>query len=144
MPELKDHLATARRYRTLYDAIPPEHPEGRALALFYSALHYIEAVASLAGKHCRVHREREEFIRKSHPALWKFYHPLWSASEQARYLAGGAFTMNADAVEHYLRRKHHLAIEKWAGAHLGFEEPHLAREAGLPTSTSTGSAPQGS
>jgi hypothetical protein len=50
--------------------------------------------------------------------MWRFYHPLWEASEKARYLAGGAFTLDASAVEHYLRKRHHAAIEKWATNHL--------------------------
>lgn len=122
MPDLKDHLATARRFRSLYDKVPAEYPDGRALCLFYSALHYVEAVAASAGRHCRVHRDREDFIRRSHGKMWKYYHPLWSASEQARYLAGGAFIMNSDAVEHYLRKSNHHCIERWAEAELGITQ----------------------
>jgi hypothetical protein len=114
MPSTSEHLATAKRFRAMYDAIPPEFPEGRALALFYSAMHYVEAVAALSKKDNRVHPQRKQFIIENHPTMWKFYEPLMQSSEKARYMTGGAFTMNAAAVEDYLRKKHHVAIERWA------------------------------
>src|SRR5262249_42877355 len=55
--------------------------------------------------------------------MWKFYEPLWQNSEKARYLAFGGFTMNAEAVENFLRKKHHVAIERWAHAQLGIPQP---------------------
>jgi hypothetical protein len=96
-------------------------PEGRALALFYSALHHVEAVAAASGKHLRTHRQREDFLKNEHPKMWKFYRVLWQASEQARYLADGGFTMNSSAVEDYLRKKHHTALELWASSQLGVD-----------------------
>jgi hypothetical protein len=117
MPSIKEHLETAERFQRLFEAIPDDFPDGRALALFYSALHYVEAVAAATAppRHNRIHHQREEWIMNNHPTVWKHYHPLWENSEKARYLAGGPFVMNASAVNNYLKSKH-LSLEKWARA----------------------------
>lgn len=44
----------------------------------------------------------------------RFYSHLWKISEQVRYIAGHAFTMNSSAVEENLRKKYHFAIEQWS------------------------------
>jgi hypothetical protein len=143
MPTLAEHRATAKRFLELYYAIPEDHPEGRVLALFYSALHHVEAVAAASGKDCRTHRQREDFIQKNHIKMWKFYRPLWAASEQARYLAGGAFTMNSEAVENFLRKKHHHALEQWSAAMLGLPPETKPPESPKPSPPTASERPVG-
>lgn len=118
MPSIQEHTQTAERFAAMYAAIPAEFPEGRALALFYSSLHFIEAAAATEqpAVHNRTHAVREQWLMNNHPRMVRFYLPLWQESEKARYLAGGAFIMNASAVEEFLRKKHHVAIERWARA----------------------------
>ncbi len=94
------------------------------LALFYSALHLVEAVAASEGKHNRDHSRREVFLKRDHVAMWKHYRPLHEASEKVRYLAGGQIGMTAEQVEHQLRRKNLRAFELWSAKVLG-DEPEL-------------------
>jgi len=119
MPSQAKHKETADRFLRLYEAIPEEFPEGRAIALFYCALHLIEMVAATENRHCRNHFLRGRYIRSEHRHIWKFYRPLQEASEHARYLAGGGFTMTAEQVESVLRRKYLAAIEQWAMSRAG-------------------------
>lgn len=121
MPSSQDHVKSAKRFRDLYDAIPAEHVEGRVLALFYSALHHIESVAGseTPSRHNKNHAERREWIMKSYPKMWKFFQPLWQESERVRYLLAGGCHLAPSAVEEFLRKKHHVAIERWAHAELG-------------------------
>ncbi len=76
--------------------------------LFYSALHPLESAFDGAGVHNRTHSERELYIKKSHPQIWPAYHRLQTESMKARYLQGGAFSMNHKSVEAELRR------QKWS------------------------------
>ena len=49
MPALANHKAAAKRFLSLYEVIPGDYPEGKAIALFYAALHLVEAVAASEG-----------------------------------------------------------------------------------------------
>ncbi len=112
MPDQQSHEQAAKRFLALYNDIPENHPEGRVLALFYCALHLIETVAATEGVHNRNHPEREGFVRKHR--MWKHYRPLLEASEHARYLAGGRFTMNSPQIHEQLRKRRLKALEEWS------------------------------
>lgn len=124
MPALASHKAAANRFLSLYEKIPGDYPEGKALMLFYSALHLVEAVAASDGVHHRTHQQRRAFIESKYRDMWKHFRPLVEAAERARYLPDG-FAMNSEQVEHQLRRKCYRAIECWAAKIFGEEEPPL-------------------
>lgn len=112
MPDQTSHHRASKRFLDLYDAIPEDYPEGKVLALFYCALHLVEMAAASKGQHFRIHSKREAYLRKE--GMWKHYRPLLEASEQARYLAGGRFTMTSPQVHEQLRKRRLRAIELWS------------------------------
>lgn len=130
MPALAQHKAAAKRFLSLYEAIPGDYPEGKAIALFYSALHLVEAVAASQGVHNRTHSDRRNYITDNHRSMWQHFRPLWEASEQARYMADGGFKMNSEQIEYQLRRRRLRAFELWSAKLLG-DEPDVPEPSGV-------------
>jgi len=123
MPSEKAHLAVAQRNQHLIDhllADPVRFPEWIATAVFYRALHLVEAVFSNDPnvRHARTHEERERILKSSrkYSGIYKHYRPIWSASLIARYLEDSSTTVSsfaeymspadvkAQLLDHYLRR----------------------------------------
>lgn len=86
MPSIEQHLDKADRDLDAYNAIPEDFPEWRAVALFYSAVHSIEALCATGGSIHVDHYAREETVKTEHPQLWPRYVRLKQESEKARYL----------------------------------------------------------
>jgi len=128
MPDLASHKAAAEKFHSLYLAIPGDYPEGKAIALFYCAVHLIELIAASEGIHNRNHADRERYIRNNHSKYWKHYRPLRDASEQARYLARSGFTMTSEQLDLQLYRRRFAAIRELAVATLGGEELQISIE----------------
>ncbi len=106
MPTIEQHLDKADRDLDAYKAIPEGFPEWRAVALFYSAVHSIEALCATGGSIHIDHYAREKTIKKEHPKLWPRYIRLKQESEKARYLTRrhrkALFSLNASQVDKQL------------------------------------------
>lgn len=94
MPSEADHLAKAERNERFSDTIASaaasaeQFQEWEIVALFYSALHYVDAYLDHSvGTHPASHRERRYAIANS-PELWRIrrlYSTLYNYSLDARY-----------------------------------------------------------
>ncbi len=94
MPSEADHLAKAERNERFSDTIASaaasaeQFQEWEVVALFYSALHYVDAYLDHSvGTHPASHRERRYAIANS-PELWRMrrlYSTLYNYSLDARY-----------------------------------------------------------
>ena len=125
MPSQDAHLDLARRNQELIDHLLKDiarFPDWVTTVAFYRALHLVEAVfandASI--KHGGDHGSRQRHLKScnKYSAIYKAYHPLWTASIVARYLedkeTGSQFStfakyLPADQVQskilnHYLRK----------------------------------------
>ena len=96
MPSPEAHLNKADRDIKAYQAIPPEYPEWRAAALFYAAVHFVEALAVTEQSPHVEHSARERWVRKQHPTIWAAFSRLKQESEKARYLTLRAYAVDAD------------------------------------------------
>jgi hypothetical protein len=88
----------------VYRALLPRFPDWACVALFYSALHRVEAALSREGAHCVTHQDRELYLKRRHGTVWPAYSRLKNESMKARYLQGGGFSLSAKSVDHELRR----------------------------------------
>ena len=90
MPSKGDHLAKAINNRRFADGVNVTSPTGigwAMTALFYSALHYVEAYNAQYNMHCRKHEELSNDIGRN-PVLVPIhddYRDLSSFSWNARY-----------------------------------------------------------
>lgn len=119
MPSRKQPLAAATRHLKAYRAMRGEFPDWASVALFYSALHLIEAAFEAEGRHNSTHPQRELYIKQRHRQLWPPYHRLQSESMKARYLQGGAFALRAEGVENELRRQKYRQVRRYVRGLLG-------------------------
>ncbi len=113
MPSRKQHRTAAARRLRAYRHTVDAYPDWASTMLFYSALHLLESAFDASGIHNRTHSEREFFIKANHPQVWPAYHRLQSESMKARYLEGGAFSMNPKGVRAELRRQKWKAIRAY-------------------------------
>jgi hypothetical protein len=119
VPTKREHLAAARRHLSAYRAAAAAFPDWGAVMLFYSALHVMESLFAGAGVHCPDHARREQHIKNHHKQVWSAYHRLQTESAKARYLQGGAFSMNAGMVRQELWRKKFREIRRYVRAQQG-------------------------
>ena len=94
MPSLAKHLEQIDRNESLYRDLcrlytsVPKYTEWEVVALFYSALHHVEAYLDMhGGRHSGSHRERNIFIREAADfrAIAAEYMYLYNMSITARY-----------------------------------------------------------
>ena len=98
MPTSQEHLAQARRneeFLVTIRALPVRYAEWETVALFYSALHYVDAFLATLGEHPRNHRIRIARVNSA-TALQHEYQDLFDASMEARYEALTPTTARAD------------------------------------------------
>lgn len=91
--QAEEHLMVARRNEAAAHTNEEPHPEWAVTALFYAALHYVEAywfvTAAAQGydPHCTSHEERSPAVAKYLNPIYKHYRALEKASRDARYRA---------------------------------------------------------
>lgn len=89
MPSQKQHLSQASHNEKLvsnYKLLDSEFTDWAITALFYSALHYVEAYfATKYNWHHRKHEKRNPAIRRCLPHCYDDYKQLKYDSEEARY-----------------------------------------------------------
>lgn len=116
MPSLDAHLAAVESNLAAYDAMPEAIPDWRAVTLFYTGVHLVEAYGAVLDVHNNTHAQREPFVRTQLRDVWKQYLRLRNESLKARYLAlpvqGGTpllrateFSLSAAQVHEQLRKK---------------------------------------
>jgi hypothetical protein len=125
MPSQLAHLELAQHNQELIDHLmkdPHRFPDWVTTVAFYRALHLVEAVFAqdAAIKHGGDHGSRQRHLKSNrrYAAIYKAYHPLWTASIVARYLedreTGGGVSsfaeyltvdqVKATILNHYLRK----------------------------------------
>ena len=100
MPELHQHLPQAEKNERLAESItllPERFPDWEITALFYSALHYVDAFLATQNVHPRTHDRRIESIR-AFVESWEDFRHLYQVSLNARYLMVPLATEDALAV----------------------------------------------
>ena len=94
MPNALDHLEQAERNEDFYTELSklnpagPEYTEWELVALFYAALHYVDAwLARSEGSHPRNHRQRLDMVmkRSAFRPISEDYATLYRLSIRARY-----------------------------------------------------------
>ena len=94
MPTEQEHLRQAARNESLYNDLcrlytsVPKYTEWEVVALFYAALHHIEACVNIReGRHFDNHSQRNRFIRETvdYRAIWPVYSYMYRLSINARY-----------------------------------------------------------
>ncbi|MBI4333837.1 MAG: hypothetical protein HY673_21455 [Chloroflexi bacterium] len=88
------HIWKARRNEVFHESIDlDKHGEWAAVALFYAAMHYVDAVLAeelglpAEARHPGDHAHRNQMVAASHSLspIWLFYRSLYHRSRQARY-----------------------------------------------------------
>ena len=100
MPSLNQHLPLAENNESFADSItslPARFPDWEITALFYSALHYVDAFLSTQDIHPRSQDSRIRSIR-SFAESWEDYRDLYQLSLHARYNTVSFSTETSDAV----------------------------------------------
>jgi hypothetical protein len=104
MPTLIEHAAKATHNETFFrgfDLDTTPYLDWVVVAVFYAALHLVEAFAATQGEHPNSHLERDRFLWASsalQPILVHYFH-LKSDAEDARY---GMRTFSPDEVKHLI------------------------------------------
>ena len=101
MPTLNQHLPLAEsneRFVESISSLPARFPDWEITALFYSALHYVDAFLSTQGIHPRSHENRIRSIRQ-YADSWEDYRDLYNLSLDARYNMVSFTSVNADALK---------------------------------------------
>lgn len=117
MPALNQHLPLAESNESFVVSItslPARFPDWEITALFYSALHYVDAFLSTQGIHPRSHDSRIRSIR-SFTNSWEDFRDLYNLSLDARYNTVSFTTQSADAV----RNGPFLRVKEEILSHLG-------------------------
>ena len=101
-----EHKQQARHNQTFLGTIDANHfPDWVATVAFYEAVHLIEMffahkVLYPGGSHTK----RNNVLKRSYPAIWKDYRPLYAFSRLARYWCMKVTPENADYIRKRLRR----------------------------------------
>jgi hypothetical protein len=102
MPSERDHLRQVQQNRDLITALDPATTpflDWVVTAVFYTALHRIEAWLATKGQHFQSHENRDDWIKRSpelRGVVWRNYKDLEHFSRQARYQCVG---FNRDFVQ---------------------------------------------
>lgn len=119
MSDLQAHKRKAERFLQSYLDAPTDLIELKLIALFYTAVHLVEMVASFDGQPShRDHRSRNDYLRAQYPGAWKHYRPLFDASHTARYVCSTIPWSKSDLEAHF-RNIRFVALQKWAVERLG-------------------------
>lgn len=88
MPTVSDHIEQAGRNLKVCDLMQADgtYQEWAAVALFYSALHWIDAyLRQQHSVNVRTHTDRNRYVSRYLARLWPSYRELQTNSRNARY-----------------------------------------------------------
>ena len=111
MPNERAHIELANRNRAALEHLltrKNDFPEWVATVSFYRAVHIVEAVFAVGGRHGGDHGERHYILKNpKYHALWHNYRMLWALSTIARYMkepddAGGQAGREFTSFQKYL------------------------------------------
>lgn len=91
MPTTDEHRAWANHSEEVATLLQDTYPEWAMTALFYAALHYVEAffyaqqTAMNLPKHYDDHASRNKAVQRRMPKVWGSYQALYDDSFLARY-----------------------------------------------------------
>ncbi|MBF0317775.1 MAG: hypothetical protein HQL04_06330 [Nitrospirae bacterium] len=86
---LKEHLKQAQRNEEFYQSIKENYPDWGGTALFYSALHYVDAFLMSKNVFVKDHKDRFLYIEKivELRQIHSYYRRLYDYSINTRYNA---------------------------------------------------------
>ena len=118
MPPATEHLAKAAHNRRVLGSLDlSQATDWAAVVAFYTALHQIERLADLDGRHHEQHNYRAVYLREhaDHSQIWNDYLRLATAASIARYQSLARFARFYPAT--YVRRTlidaHLVTIERY-------------------------------
>ena len=85
MASEKAHKEKARHNQAFLDKIGDEFADWLVIVAFYKAVHVVEMLRALQGRHSRGHHQRNRYLQTEYPLMWTEFFPLWNFSVQARY-----------------------------------------------------------
>ena len=132
MPTAVGHVAQARRNEDVSRIVQESHPEWAVTALFYAAMHYVEALfyvqqtARGLPKHYASHEERRQAIQQRANRIFVPYQTLLDESLEARYMCSHVSLEDVDA----LRDNQFAAVKAYITARLPPESHAASSEHG--------------
>jgi hypothetical protein len=102
VPDAASHQKAFENHQSAYAHSVDPHPDWAAVMLFYCAVHLVERLFAIEGRHFCDHSTREFELKSRYMSLWHPYRVLKSESLKTRYLDGGAFTMPPKRVREML------------------------------------------
>lgn len=113
MATLEEHERKARHNEAFLKTVSTDFPDWQAVAAFYVAIQWIEAMLAVRGEHCSDHSERKQAVKRSFPSIAKSYDRLYNTSLIARY-DDIADRLNAEKVKSELLNKALPHIQEFA------------------------------
>lgn len=118
MPDLKTHINQAERNEKIASTLfKTAYVEWGVVALFYSAVHYVEAFLAPQKVHSADHDERNKHVHAQLRSIEPDYHLLRLTSRQARY---DGLIPNNDQISECMIA--HETIKKRVRAMLGIKD----------------------
>lgn len=133
MPDLTEHLAQAARNEALSQQLEVQHPDWAVTALFYAAVHYVEAYffdrhTPPQPQHYPTHHRRNVGVASRLPSVNNEYQALKTRSQDARY---DCIHFTTGDVRH-CRQAYLVPIKQHVAANLSVPLPIVAAPANIP------------
>jgi len=108
------HIKQWKHNRGFLQTIRPEYPDWAVTAIFYTALHAIDALLAadrVQGIYSHETRNRALMNTNRYAKLWNHYQPLHDLSRTVRYLAEPAKWVAWDDLDKHVIRRYLYPIE---------------------------------
>lgn len=134
MPNSSQHQTKAKSNRSFLDTIDCDaHPDWAAVVAFYTAVHLVERLRALDGRHSVNHPDRLEYVQANHRAIHFEFHQLLNVSKLARYESNADFFAQLSSAE--VREK---VVGEWLSAIEQYVDRYVAaRSAAKPPAKPT-------
>lgn len=117
MPSAAEHQAKAAHNRAFLNTITdPTYCDWMAVVAFYVAVHLVERLFALQGRHNQDHRGRNRAVRRQLRPIHRNYRALYNLSMVARYMEASKFNLTAAVVRTTVIDLHLAEIEKYVVA----------------------------
>ncbi len=81
-----DHKDKADHNQRFLESIDQKtYSDWAVTVCFYKAVHVVEMLFAIDGKHSDNHRDRHDILKREHVDIWMEYLPLYAQSRRARY-----------------------------------------------------------
>jgi hypothetical protein len=114
--EIDQHLSQWRRNRSFVSVIPESNYEWSITAVFYTAIHLIDAVLAAEGMRPTNHEQRKDYLNKvrNFDLLRRQFHTLYNLARVVRYTPDPAEWVSQEDVEKRVIRGIYMPLENSA------------------------------